>query len=182
MAQAFKSYRVLIPAAIAVLLALPAGLSAAASRINAQSPQPIYAAINLVIKQGTLRQQRCGAYQILTGTYRGPSSSPDPRLAGIATYVGRVWLMRSSQTGVASGTFTFRNNGKVRGRATVNGVITQRSVVNGLVNGRLADPNAQLRANTTLIYDDEFSFIVVRLGLESGANSGVAYPPVPRCP
>jgi hypothetical protein len=180
MAQAFKSYRVLIPAAIAVLLALPAGLSAAASRLTAQSPQPIYAAINLV-KQGTLRRQQCGAYQIFTGTYRGPSSSPDPRLGGIATYVGRVWLMPGSSTGVASGTFTFRNNGNVRGRATVNGVITQRSVVNGLVNGRLINPNAQLRANTTLIYDDGFSFVVVRLGLESGANSGVAYPPVPRC-
>jgi hypothetical protein len=129
-----------------------------------------------------LRRQRCGGYQVFTATYRGPSNSPDPRLGGIATYVGRVSLMRSGSTGIASGTFTFRNKGRVRARATVNGVITQRSAVNGMVNGKLFSPDAQIRANTTLIYDDEFSFIVVRLGLESGANSGVAYPPVPNCP
>jgi hypothetical protein len=179
MAGASTRYRVLISAAIALLLALPAGLGAS-SKLAQESPQPIYAAISLV-KQGTLRRQRCGDYQVFTATYRGPSNSPDPRLGGIATYVGRVSLMRSSSTGIASGTFTFRNNGRVRARATVNGVITQRSVVNGMVNGKLISPDAQFRANATLIYDDEFSFVVVRLGLESGANSGVAYPPVPKC-
>jgi hypothetical protein len=179
MAGALTRYRVLIPAALALLLALPAGLGAA-SRRTEQGPQPIYAAISLV-KEGTLRKQRCGEYQIFTATYRGPSNSPDPRLGGIATYTGRVSLMRGGTTGVASGTFTFRNKGIVRARATVNGVITQRAVVNGMVNGKLVDPNAQIRANATLIYNEEFSFVVVRLGLESGANSGVAYPPVPKC-
>jgi hypothetical protein len=179
MAGASKRYRVLFPAAIALLLALPAGLGAA-SKLTQQSPQPIYAAISLV-KQGALRRQRCGGYQVFTATYRGPSNSPDPRLGGIATYVGRVSLMQSSSTGIASGVFTFRNNGRVRARGTVHGVITQRSVVNGMVNGKLISPNAQIRANATLIYDDEFSFVVVRLGLESGANSGVAYPAVPKC-
>lgn len=172
-------YRVLIAAASALLLAVPAGL-AASSKLSQQSPQPIYAAISLV-KQGTLRRQRCGSYQVFTATYRGPSNSPDPRLGGIATYVGRISLMRTGSTGVASGTLTFRNDGRVRARATVNGVITQRSVVNGMVNGKLINPNAQIRANATLIYDDAFSFVVVRLGLESGANSGIAYPPVPKC-
>jgi hypothetical protein len=179
MAGASKRYRVLFPAGIALLLALPAGLGAA-SKLAQQSPQPIYAAISLV-KQGALRRQRCGSYQVFTATYRGPSNSPDPRLGGIATYEGRVSLMRSSSTGIASGILTFRNNGRVRARATFNGVITQRSVVNGMANGKLISPDAQIRANVTLIYDDEFSFVVVRLGLESGANSGVAYPPVPSC-
>lgn len=179
MAGASKRYRVFIPAAVA-LLALPAGLSAATSRIAEQSPQPIYAAISLV-KASPLRRQRCGSYQIFTASYRGPSNSPDPRLGGIATYVGRVSLMPNGSTGVASGVFTIRNNGRVRARGTINGVITQRSVVNGMVNGKLIDPNAQIRANITLIYDDAFSFVVVRLGLESGANSGIAYPAVPKC-
>jgi hypothetical protein len=182
MAGASTRYRTVIAIAGALVLALPAGLSAAASRVVLQqSPQPIYAAISLV-KEGTLRRQRCGEYQILRATYRGPSNSPDPRLGGIATYTGRISLMPNGTTGIASGVFTFRNNGRVRARATVNGVITQRSVVNGMVNGKLVDPNAQIRANATLIYDDAFSFIVVRLGLESGANSGIAYPAVPRCP
>jgi hypothetical protein len=69
----------------------------------------------------------------------------------------------------------------VRARATVSGVITQRSVVNGMVNGKLISPNAEILANATLIYDEAFSFVVVRLGLENGANSGVAYPAVPKC-
>jgi hypothetical protein len=179
MAGASKPYRVLIPAALALILAVPTGLGAA-SKLTQESPQPIYAAISLV-KQGVLRRQRCGSYQVLTATYRGPSNSPDIRLGGIATYESRISLMQNSSTGIASGIFTFRHNGRVRGRATVNGVITQRSAVNAMVNGKLFDPDAQIRANATLIYDDEFSFVVVRLGLESGANSSVAYPPVPNC-
>ncbi len=173
-------HRVPVAAAVVAFLALPTSLGAGAAPLRrAEGPQPIYAAINLV--KLSLRQQRCGSYQVLTGTYRGPSNSPDPRLSGTASYVGKVALLSGGSTGVASGTFTFRNDGKVRARATVNGVITQRAVVNGLANGTLISPNARLRVNTTLIYDDAFSFIVVRFGLESGANSGVAYPAVPNC-
>jgi hypothetical protein len=181
MSGASKGHRIPVAAAVAALFALPSGLGAGAAprQHNANGPQPIYAAINLV-KQ-SLSSKRCGSYQVFTGTYRGPSNSPDPRLSGTATYVGRLSLLPGGSTGVASGTFTFRNNGKVRARATVNGVMTNRSVVNGLANGTLVAPNAQMRANATLIYDEVFSFIVVRLGMESGANSGVAYPAVPKC-
>jgi hypothetical protein len=181
MSGAPTGHRALIATAIVAVLALPTSLGAGAAPLRSEDdgPQPIYAAINLV--KVSLRQQRCGGYQVVTGTYRGPSNSPDPRLSGTARYVGRIALRPGGSTGVASGTFTFRNGGKVRARATVNGVITQRAVVNGMANGTLISPNAQLRANATLIYDDAFSFIVVRFGLESGANSGIAYPAVPKC-
>lgn len=180
MSGASTRHRVPIAAAVTALFALPAGLAAATPQVTTQSPQPIYAAFSLV-KKGTLRQQRCGVYRITSGTYTGTSFSPDPRMAGSVTYVGRVSALPSGATGLAGGTLTIRNGGRIRMRATVLGVLTNRATVNGLVNGSLFAPNALLRANVTMIYDDALSFIVFRLGLESGANTGVAYPAVPRC-
>ena len=173
-------HRVPIAAAFAAVFALPAGLAAATSQVTTQSPQPIYAAFSLV-KQGKLRQQRCGVYRVTSGTYTGTSFSPDPRMAGAVTYVGRVSALPSGATGVASGTITIRNGNRVRMRSKVVGVFTNRAVVNGMVNGSLFAPNALIRANVTMIYDDALSFIVFRLGLESGANTAVAYPAVPKC-
>ena len=63
-----------IAAASVLVLALPAGLSAAVARTE-QGPQPIYAAFSL-LKQGKLTMKRCGGYSITTGTYTGRSSSP----------------------------------------------------------------------------------------------------------
>ena len=180
MSGAPKRQRISIAAAVAAVLALPAGLAAAAAELSTQGPQPIYAAFSMV-KQGSLRQQRCGPYRITTGTYTGTSFSPDPRMAGSVTYVGRVASLPSGATGVASGTLTIRNDNRVRMRASVMGVFTNRAVVNGLVTGSLTAPNALLRANVTMVYDDALSFVVFRLGLESGANTAVAYPAVPKC-
>jgi hypothetical protein len=67
-------------------------------------------------------------------------------------------------------------------RSTLNGVITQRSAVNGLVTGTLYNPGALLLANVTMVFDEVLGFAAVRLGLESGQNSGIAYPPIPKCP
>jgi hypothetical protein len=180
MSGASTRHRLPIAAAAVAVLGLPAGLAAATSQSTTQSPQPIYAAFSLV-KQGKLRQQRCGVYRVTTGTYTGTSFSPDPRMAGSVTYLGRVSTLPSGATGVASGTITIRNGNRVRMRARVTGVFTNRAVVNGLVSGSLFSPNALLAANVTMIYDDALGFIVFRLGLESGANTAVAYPAVPRC-
>jgi hypothetical protein len=180
MTGASTRHRIPVAAAVAVVLALPAGLAAATSQATTQSPQPIYAAFSLV-KQGKLRQQRCGVYRVTSGMYTGTSFSPDPRMAGAVTYSGRVSTLPSGVTGVASGTLTIRNGNRVRLRASVTGVLTNRAVVNGMVSGSLFVPNALIRANVTMIYDDALGFIVFRLGLESGANSAVAYPAVPRC-
>jgi hypothetical protein len=180
MSGASRRHRVPIAAAVAAVFALPAGLAAATAEVSTQSPQPIYAAFSLV-KKGILRHQRCGVYRVTTGTYTGTSFSPDPRMAGSVTYFGRVLALPSGPTGLASGTLTIRNGKRVRMRATVSGVFTNRAVVNGMVNGALFAPNARLRANVTMIYDDALAFIVFRLGLESGANTAVAYPAVPKC-
>lgn len=180
MTGATRRHRVLVVAAAAVVCALAAGLAGAIPLLTTQGPQPIYAAFSLV-KQGNLRQQRCGTYQITRGTYTGTSFSPDPRMAGAVTYVGTVSALPSGQTGIANGTLTIRNGSRVRMRATVSGVFTNRSVVNGMVSGALYAPNARLRANVTMVYDDALSFVVFRLGLESGANTAVAYPAVPNC-
>jgi hypothetical protein len=67
-------------------------------------------------------------------------------------------------------------------RSTVSGVITQRSAVNGLVTGSLVNPAARLLANVTMVFDEELGFAAVRLGLESGQNSAIAYPAIPKCP
>ncbi len=174
-----------VPIAVAfvLVLALPAGLSAAevAQTQTQASPQPIYAAFSL-LKQGKLTMKRCGGYAITTGTYTGRSSSPDVRLAGVVTYTGRISLHPGGTTGVATGTLTIRDSARaVRMRATVNGVITERSEVNGNVVGTVYNPTARLLANLTMVFDDQLSFAAVRLGLETGKNSAIAYPAIPKC-
>ena len=169
-----------IAAASVLVLALPAGLSAAVARTEA-SPQPIFAAFSL-LKQGKLTMRRCGTYSVTTGTYSGRSSSPDPRLAGVVAYTGRIALQPGGSTGVVTGTLTVRDSGgNVRMRSTLNGVMTQRSAVNGLVTGTLYNPGALLLANVTMVFDEVLGFAAVRLGMESGPNSGIAYPPIPKC-
>ena len=174
-----------VPIAVAfvLVLALPAGLGAAAvEQTQTQaSPQPIYAAFSL-LKQGKLTMKRCGGYTITTGTYTGRSSSPDPRLAGSVTYTARIALHPGGTTGVATGTLTIRDSARaVRMRSTVNGVITERSVVNGNVVGSVFVPTARLLANLTMVFDDQLSFAAVRLGLDTGKNSAIAYPAIPKC-
>ena len=169
-----------IAAMVVLLLALPSTLTAAVARTEA-SPQPIYAAFSL-LKQGKLSLKRCGGYSITTGTYAGRSSSPDARLAGAVTYTGRISLHPGGTTGVATGTLTIRDSARrVRMRASVNGVITERSEVNGNVVGTVYDPTARLLANLTMVFDDQLSFAAVRLGLETGKNSAIAYPAIPKC-
>lgn len=171
--------RILI-AAIGLLVLAPVGLSAGA-RTVAVGPQPIYSAFSL-LKTGNLTTKQCGSYRVTRGTYRGRSASPDARLAGVVTYTGRVVLMRGGTAGIASGTMTLKDSrGQTRMKATVSGVVTQSSVVNGLVSGTLSNPAALLLANVTMVFDDELGFAAVRLGLETGANSAVAYPAVPKC-
>ena len=169
-----------IAAASVLVLALPAGLGAAVARTE-QGPQPIYAAFTL-LKHGKLTTKRCGGYMVTTGTYTGRSSSPDVRLAGAVTFTGRISLHPGGTTGVTTGTLTFRDSlRRVRTRASVNGVITERSEVNGNVVGWVYDPTARLLANLTMVFDDELGFAAVRLGLETGKNSGIAYPAIPKC-
>ena len=169
-----------IAAMVVLLLALPSALTAAVGRTEA-SPQPIYAAFSL-LKQGKLTTKRCGGYVITTGTYAGRSSSPDARLAGAVTFTGRISLHPGGTTGVATGTLTIRDSARrVRMRASVNGVITERSEVNGNVVGTVYDPTARLLANLTMVFDDQLSFAAVRLGLETGKNSAIAYPAIPKC-
>lgn len=165
---------------IGLLLVTPVGLTAATSAPS-QGPQPIYSAFSL-IKSGKLSQRRCGSYTVIRGTYTGRAASGDPRLAGNVTFVARIALMRGNETGIASGTVTVRDSRRrVRMRATISGVVTQRTVVNGLVSGTLMIPSSLILANVTMVFDDELGFAAVRLGLESGANSAVAYPAVPNC-
>ena len=169
-----------IASALCLLLVAPATLSAAAATRTA-SPQPIYAAFSL-IKNGNLRRERCGSYSVTYGTYTGRSASPDPRLAGAVRYVGRIAVQRGGSTGIATGTISIRDGGgRTRTRAGVTGVVTQGGVVNGLVSGSVRAPAARLLANVTMVFDERLGFAAVRLGLESGANTAVAYSPLPRC-
>ena len=175
-----RRQRVPIAAVVALVLVLPTGLSAAVRRPNS-SPQPIYAAFSL-IQQGKLVTRRCAGYLVTSGTYTGRSASPDPRLAGVVTYIGWVAFNQGGTTGVARGTLTIRDAARtVRMRSTFVGVVTERSAVNGFVSGTLAGPAARLLANVTMVFDDELSFAAVRLGFESGKNSAIAYPAVPKC-
>jgi hypothetical protein len=66
-------------------------------------------------------------------------------------------------------------------RANLQAVVTSRTTVNGMVMGTVSRPAAKLSANVTIIFDEVLRFGAVRLGTESGLNTGVAYPAVPNC-
>jgi hypothetical protein len=169
---------------IATMLApiLPAGVAAATPTAEARGPEPIYSAFTLV-KQGPGRTQRCGRYQITTATYTGTAISPDARMAGTARYTSRLATLRGRPTGVGSGTLTIHDERRrLRHRTRLTGVLTNGVVVNGLVSGNLYGPNDLILANVTIHFDDKRFRATFRIGLEGGANSGVAYPAGPRCP
>jgi hypothetical protein len=103
-------------------------------------------------------------------------------MAGAARYTSRLATLKGRPTGVGTGTLKIRDaRGRLRHRTTIRGVVTQESVVNGLVSGELYGPNQLILANVTIVFDDSGFRATFRLGLESGANTGVAYPAVPRC-
>jgi hypothetical protein len=168
---------------VAILLAplLPAGVAAATPAADVKGPEPIYSAFTLV-KAAPGRTQRCGRYQITTATYAGTAVSPDARMAGTARYTSRLVAIKGRPTGIGSGTLTIRDSrGRLRHRTTLTGVLSQGGVVNGLVSGNVYGPNELILANVTIHFDDQLFRATFRIGLADGANTGVAYPAVPRC-
>ena len=162
-------------------VALPAGVAAATPAADVRGPEPIYSAFTLV-KSGPGRTQACGRYQITTATYVGTAISPDARMAGTARYTSRLVAIKGRPTGLANGTLTILDsNRRLRHRTTLTGVLSQGDVVNGLVSGTLYAPNELILANVTIHFDDQKVRATFRIGLEGGANTGVAYPAVPRC-
>jgi hypothetical protein len=165
--------------AAGMLLLVPSGLTAAASR-SVATAQPIYAAFAVAAPRRP-QPQRCGVYEIFRATYTGNSTSPDARLAGSIVLTGRIVVNASGTTGIANGTIVIRDARRiVRFRGTMRGVLTERSTVNGLVTGTVFRPTALLLANVTIVFDEVLRFGFVQFGLESGRNSAVAYPTVPR--
>jgi hypothetical protein len=171
--------RVLITAVgVAALFAT----SVAAASKARHGSQPIYGAFTILSKKGTLTTRRCNGYQVTTATYTGTSTSPDPRLAGSATVVPKIAVFPGSGTGFVTGTLVIRDpRRRIHLRSTLTGVVTNRTVVNGLVRGTLMSPSALLLANVTIVFDTDYRFGAVRLGLESGQNSAVAYSPLKGC-
>ena len=164
--------------AFALVLLVPAGLGAATA--PRQGPQPIYSAFTLT-RQGAERTRTCGAYQVRTATYAGTAVSPDARMAGAARYASTIIATKGRRNGIANGTLTIRDlRGRLRHRTTVRGVLAEQAV-NGLVSGSLYGPNASILANVTIVFDDGAFRATFRLGMDSGANSGLAYPTPPRC-
>ena len=84
--------------------------------------------------------------------------------------------------GFTRGTLRIRDRRRaLRLNATVAGVNANQAM-NGIVTGTLFGPSALLLANVTIQWNENFTFGAVRLGLEGGANSAVAYSPLPlRC-
>jgi hypothetical protein len=152
---------------------------AGASRQN-NGAQSVYAAFPL-LSHGTTKSRRCGSTVVTTGTLTGIATSPDPRLAGRATLKATLGVNPATGYGYASGTLTVRDGRKrVRLTGKLVGVVSQTNVVNGIVTGRLSSPGALLIANLTIVFNENYTFAAVRMGVESGANSAVAYV-APRC-
>jgi hypothetical protein len=166
-----------IVTALLVLL-IPTGI-AAASRANSPA-QSVYAAFPL-LSHGTTKTRRCGSTVVTTGTFTGIATSPDPRLAGRATLRAEIGVNPSTGYGYTKGTLTIRDARKrVRLTGKLIGVVSQTTVVNGIVSGTLASPGALVIANLTIVFNENYTFAAVRMGVETGANSAVAYS-APRC-
>jgi hypothetical protein len=167
--------------AAALSLSVPTGLASASPALLEASAEPIYAAAAIIANKKPV-VRRCGGYTVTTGIYSGPSNSPDPRMGGRMTFAGRIAVNTGGTTGVATGQFVIRDRqNRIRMRANLRGVVSSRTTVNGMVTGTVSRPAAQLSANVTIIFDDVLRFGAVRLGTESGLNTGVAYPAVPNC-
>jgi hypothetical protein len=125
--------------------------------------------------------KRCGDYTVTSGRYIAPSASPDARLAGTAVFVGRIAVNPRTGLGFTRGTLTIRDRRKaVRLRGTLTAVNSNKVTMNGIVAGSVFRPNALLIANVTIQFNENFTFGAVRLGLEEGRNSAVAYAPLSR--
>jgi hypothetical protein len=165
--------------AAALVLALATGI-AAASPEREVGPGVIYAAFS-ILPSGKLATKRCGPYVVTSGTYKGTSTSPDPRLAGTATIVGRIAVDPTTGLGFTRGTLKIRDRRKVlRLNSTIAGVNSNKVTMNGIVSGTLYRPSALMLANVTIQFNENFTFGAVRLGLEDGRNSAVAYSPLSR--
>jgi hypothetical protein len=170
-----------ITIAAALSLSIPSGLGAATPAQLSASAEPIYAAAAIVPNKRPV-VRRCAGYTVTSAIWSGNSNSPDPRMAGRMTFAGRIAVNTGGTSGVATGQFVIRDRQqRIRMKANLRGVVTQRTTVNGLVMGTVSRPAAQLTANVTIVFDEILRFGAVRLGLEQGANSGVAYPAVPNC-
>jgi hypothetical protein len=160
-------------------LVLATGVAAASPK-RAGGPGVIYAAVS-ILPNGKLATKRCGPYVVTSGTYTGASTSPDPRLAGTATLVGKIAVDPTTGLGFMRGTLRIRDRSKVlRLSSTMAGVNSNKVTVNGIVTGTLYRPSALLLANVTIQFNENFTFGAVRLGLEDGRNSAVAYSPLSR--
>jgi hypothetical protein len=167
--------------AAALTLCIPNGLSAAARTVTQTSAEPIFAAAAIVATKRP-KVRRCGGYTVITALYTGNSNSTDARMAGRMTFAGRIAINSGGSAGVATGQFVIRDRQRrIRMRANLRGVVTERVTVNGVVMGTVSGPDRQLIANVTIQFDEVHRFGAVRLGLESGLNSAVAYPAVPNC-
>jgi hypothetical protein len=152
---------------------------AAAAPKRETRPGVIYAAFSILPK-GKLVTKRCGPYTVTSGTYTAVSASPDARMAGTATFVGRIAIDPRTTLGFTRGTLKIRDRRRaLRLTATVAGVNSNQAM-NGIVTGTLFGPSALLLANVTIQFNENFTFGAVRLGLEDGRNSAVAYSPLSR--
>jgi hypothetical protein len=133
-----------------------------------------------ILPKGKLTTRRCGPYTVTSGTYTAASASPDARLAGTATMVLRIAIDPRTSLGFTRGTLRIRDRRRaLRLNATVAGVNSNQAL-NGIVTGTLFGPSALLLANVTVQFNENFTFGAVRLGLEDGRNSAVAYSPLSR--
>ncbi len=144
---------------------------------SAENPgaQSIYSAFS-ILARGKPTSHACGAFRVTTATLTGTATSPDPRLAGVATLETRIAVNPKTGYGWAVGALTVRSHGSPRLHAGLVGVVSDQNVVNGLVTGKVFSPPARLLANVSIVFNENFSFAAVRLGVESGKNSAVAYP------
>ena len=159
-------------------------VAAAVQAASSQSPggaQSVYSAFSLLAR-GKPTTATCRGYRITRVTYVGAATSPEPRLAGTASFRARIAVNPRTGYGVATGLLTISVRGTNRLRASFAGVVSDQEVANGIFSGSVYSPRARVLSNATLVFNESYTFAAVRMGVEAGKNSGVVYPTLDGCP
>jgi hypothetical protein len=113
------------------------------------------------------------AFQSTTATYKGTSTSQDPRLNGPITIKAHSFLDTTSGVGFIGGTFSIKGTGKAGAVGRVTGVISG-GAVSGLLRGTTTGPEGSLLITLGSTFDQASGFGEGDLG-SANTGGGVVY-------
>lgn len=156
-------------AALGVVAALVvAGVAIAASKpvsATATSVSAAFTATTVSHAHNTTCTNKGGdAFQETDATYKGTSTSQDPRFNGPITIKAHSFLDTTSSVGVLNGTFTIVGSKKNAVTGKISGVLSADGAFSGLASGTAKGPNGALLASLGGSFSQSGGFTAASLG------------------